>query len=136
MTIAIIHRPLPLIGRPSSPMAVVVQDCKGARAAEYDNRRCHHGDRLLLIMWSIASEFIQRIAVFESAEPSQTTSLRPCLRPRHRSQAYRRQSVHILKCRRDGCWFKGRNHPTITPWIGAGHLFCAQLASRIGSSEV
>ena len=94
-------------------MAVVVQDCRGAGAAEDDDHRCHHGGRLLLIMWSIDSEFIQRIAVFESAEPSQATSVQPCLRPRHRSQAYRRQSVHMLKCRRDGCWFKGRNHPTI-----------------------
>jgi len=25
--------------------------------------------------------------------------------PRHHSQAKRRQSVHMLKCRRDGCWF-------------------------------
>src|SRR5215831_18767637 len=136
MTIAIVHRPLPLIGRLSSPMAVVLQHCKGAGAAEDDDRRCHHGDRLLPIMWSIDSSLYSASRLFESAEPSQTASVQLCLPPRHRSQAYRRQSVHMLKCRRDGCWFKGRNHPTITPWIGAGRLCGAQLASRIGSCEV
>src|SRR5262249_49501869 len=66
MTIAIVHRPLPLIGRLSSPMAVVLQHCKGAGAAEDDDRRCHHGDRLLPIMWSIdsslysASRFVRK----------------------------------------------------------------------------
>jgi hypothetical protein len=68
-------------------MAALVQVCKGADAAEDDDRERHRGGSLLPMTWSIASEFIQRIVVFERAEPGQTTRVQRRSRPRHHSQA-------------------------------------------------
>jgi hypothetical protein len=62
-------------------MAVVVQDCKEAGAAEVNDRGRHHSGGLLPIMWSTGSEFMQRIAVFQRAEPGSNgpcVALQPC----------------------------------------------------------